>query len=64
MGFIALLFIALGVLSIIKPRTGWYLSVGWKFKSAEPSDLALGMQVLGGIIAVIIGIVMFFMSFS
>lgn len=63
MGFIALIFIAMGILNVIKPRTGWYLSIGWKFKNAEPSDLALGMQVLGGIIAIIIGIVLMFRSF-
>ena len=52
--------LALGALNIFLPELGWYLNVGWKFRDAEPSDAALTMTRVGGIIAVIIGFVFFF----
>lgn len=47
--FVRLIFIALGLVGVINPRLAWYLSDGWKFRDAEPSDTALFMARLGGI---------------
>lgn len=38
----------------------WYMSNGWKFKDAEPSDAALFMGRLGGIIGTILGLIVLF----
>ena len=45
---VGLLLIPVGLFLLISPRTVWYLSHGWRFKNAEPSDLALGLNRLGG----------------
>jgi len=56
MCFMPLLCMIIGVCSIIWPRVMWYLSEGWKFKNVEPSDLALTMTRVGGVLMVILGI--------
>lgn len=55
-----LLLIALGIWGAAAPRSVWYLSYGWRFKDAEPSDAALLAERLGGGIAVFIGIILLF----
>ena len=52
--------IGLGAAEIWRPRLFWFLSDGWKFRSAEPSDLALSIERLGGVITIIIGLVILF----
>lgn len=59
-GFFGILFIALGVFNAWKPEWAWYISKGWQFRDAEPSDAALGMTRFGGIIAIILGVILFF----
>lgn len=54
------LFLAIGLFNAITPRTAWYLSSGWKYKDAEPSDLALGLARAGGIVCCFIGVIMIF----
>ncbi len=39
-------------------RTVWYLSYGWRYKDAQPSDAALVIGRISGIAALVIGIVM------
>ena len=59
--FLGLLVIGLGVVDVIWPQLGWYLSHGWRFKNAEPSELALFFGRLGGIVICLFGLgVMFF----
>lgn len=58
--FAALLVGGLGALNLFKPRLGWYLSEGWKFRDAEPSDLALFLGQAVGFIAMVAGIIMLF----
>lgn len=58
--FIGLLLVALGAFQTASPRTSWYISHGWRYKNAEPSDLALGLGRVGGVIIIIIGIICFF----
>jgi hypothetical protein len=45
----------LGIIGAIFPRASWYMSEGWKFKDAEPSDLVLIMNRVMGIVFTIIG---------
>lgn len=52
--------IGLGVAEAWHPRFFWYLSDGRKFRNAEPSDLALGLGRLGGVITIVIGLVILF----
>ena len=58
--FIILLIIMIivGLIEVIKPEIGWYLSEGWKFKNAEPSDTALLMARIGGVIVIIVALLM------
>ncbi|MFF2885799.1 DUF6199 family natural product biosynthesis protein [Paenibacillus sp. NPDC057967] len=60
-GFILIIF---GVISAVSPQSVWYISVGWKFKDAEPSDAALAMHRITGVIGVIVGIILIVSSCS
>lgn len=61
---VGLLLMAAGALGAISPYSAWYLSTGWKFKDAEPSEAALLMNRLGGIAGVIVGLVVLVSSCS
>ncbi|WP_454189863.1 DUF6199 family natural product biosynthesis protein [Paenibacillus sp. Marseille-Q7038] len=63
-GVVGCLFIIVGLIAAISPYSAWYLSVGWKFKDAEPSDLALGVERIVGIVLVIAGFIMVVSSCS
>lgn len=63
-GVFGCLFIIVGLIAAISPYSAWYLSVGWKFKDAEPSDLALGAERIVGIVLVIAGFIMVLSSCS
>lgn len=54
LGIILILF---GVVYAAFPRAMWFLSYGWHFKNAEPSDLALGIGRAGGVLAAVAGII-------
>ena len=58
---LGLLVIALGIWNLAAPRTAWYLSYGWRFKDAEPSDAALVLGRVGGGAAVCIGLLLCFL---
>ena len=53
-----------GLVSAIAPQVGWHLSEGWKFKAAEPSEMALGLGRAGGVFAIIIGVIALLGGFS
>lgn len=55
-----LLLSAIGIFNAVSPHTAWYLENGWRFKNAEPSDLALGMTRLAGVIFIAVAIIMIF----
>lgn len=57
---LGLILILLGAVHAISPHTMWYLSYGWHFKDAEPSDLALFAERAGGIVAIVAGVVCLF----
>lgn len=56
--FIGLVALAVGIGGAIRPRWAWYLSDGWKFRAAEPSDAALVMAQVGGGVTAIVGLVL------
>lgn len=51
-----LLLLAAGIWLALKPRTAWYMAEGWKFKNAEPSDAALGLYRVSGVVIAVIGV--------
>lgn len=53
----ALLLFALGLFGIVSPRGMWYLSYGWHYKDAEPSDTALTINRVGGVGFIILSII-------
>ena len=53
---LALLLLAVGIFNVAAPRTAWYLEYGWRYKDAEPSDLALAANCIGGVIALVIAV--------
>ncbi len=55
-----LVVIVLGIFTAANPEDAWYWSNGWRFKNAEPSDMALAMSRVGGIVMVIGGIILMF----
>lgn len=55
-----LLLIPLGVLQAVFPQAFWFINHGWKFKDAEPSELALGLGRAGGVLVAIIGLFLLF----
>lgn len=57
---IGLVVIVVGVISVISPETGWYLSHGWRYKDAEPSEAALFFARLGGVVGIIVGLIFMF----
>ena len=52
-----LLLLAAGIWLAIKPQTAWYMAEGWRFKNAEPSDAALGLYRVSGIVIAAMGVV-------
>lgn len=62
--FVGVLALILGVLFAIWPYLGWYLRLGWRLKDAEPSDLALSVDRILGVVLVIIGLVLIVSSCS
>lgn len=53
-----LLLLAVGIFNTASPQTAWYLEHGWRYKNAEPSELALVLNRLGGIAVIIVAIIM------
>ena len=53
---LALLLLPLGIFSLAKPERAWYVSWGWRYKNAEPSDGALLAQRLEGVVLTAAGI--------
>lgn len=62
-GLLAAFFLlAAGALLAITPHTAWMMMYGWRFKDAEPSDMALLTNRVIGVTIIII--VMFFLVAS
>ncbi len=52
------------LVAVFSPRTAWYFQEGWKYKNVEPSDGALIVVRIGGVVGVIGGIVFIIVSQS
>lgn len=57
---IGLVIVVIGAINTLSPETGWYLSSGWKFRDAEPSDAALLWTRVSGIATILIGLFFLF----
>lgn len=57
---LSLFLLAVGIWFISAPRSAWWISKGWYFKNAEPSDLSLIVYRVGGCMLVFGGIISFF----
>lgn len=54
MWFFFFILLAIGLLNTISPETAWDLEYGWKFEDATPSDAALALNRLVGILCLVI----------
>ena len=57
---LSFLLLLAGLFAAIFPYTAWYISYGWRYKDAEPSDIALFFERIGGIVLIIVGILFLF----
>ncbi len=55
-----LILLTIGAISALSPETGWHMSIGWRFRDAEPSDAALVWQRIGGIVMIVIAFIILF----
>lgn len=62
--FVGFLLLVGGVFSAAFPYAAWYGSIGWKIRDAEPSEAALAMNRVGGVVAVVIGLIVMVSSCS
>ncbi len=60
-GVAAFLLFVIGLFHLIAPETAWYLQHGWIYKNAEPSDAILLCNRIGGVAAILFGVVVFFL---
>ncbi|WP_342476434.1 DUF6199 family natural product biosynthesis protein [Paenibacillus sp. FSL H7-0350] len=63
-GFLGAVIITIGLVIAIWPKIAWYLRLGWRFKNAEPSGLALGAERVTGVVLVIAGFILIVSSCS
>ena len=54
------IFILRGIFTLVAPEAACFLTRGWQFKDAEPSDAALIMTRIGGGVEILIGLVLLF----
>lgn len=57
---LGILLVIFGIFEAAFPQVSWWLSHSWRYKNAEPSDLALGLGRAVGVIMIIVGIICFF----
>lgn len=57
---VGLVLIIVGFVNVLSPKSGWYLSHGWRYKDAEPSEAALFFARLGGVVGIIVGLIFMF----
>lgn len=56
--FFGLVIAAFGYWSFKYPESSWQFGKRWQFKNAEPTEIALGMTVFGGVVGIVFGIIM------
>ena len=57
--FIFILLI-IGFWNLISPYSSWYISYGWKYKNAEPSNIAINLTRTIGILIILLTVVFIF----
>ena len=60
--FLAVFLIIFGIINFLFPRLSWRLKLGWRAKDSEPSDAVLIITRIIGIVAIIIGVYLLFVS--
>lgn len=55
--FFAILLIAVGVVSTIRPQVFWYLRIGRKVPGVQPSGLYLWVLRIGGLLVIVLGVI-------
>lgn len=54
--------VAVGIFNLVSPYSAWYLEYGWRYKNAEPSDLALQVCRVSGGVAILAAIILLCIS--
>lgn len=54
---LAVLLLAVGAFLTVTPKTAWLLEYGWHYKNAEPSDLALAVNRIVGVLLIFAGVI-------
>lgn len=60
---LAVLLLGCGAWNLFAPRAAWWLAWGWRYKNAEPSDPALMLYRILGIVLLLAGILCLAASF-
>jgi hypothetical protein len=63
-GLIGLIVVLLGFAGLLAPRAMWWLEIGWKLQDAEPSELALILNRVMGVVCIIVGLMILFGNFN
>ena len=54
---VGIILLLIGIVYAVWPQKLWFISWGWRYKNAEPSDLAIGVFRVAGVIIGIIGLI-------
>ena len=54
---VGIILLLIGAVYAVWPKKLWFISWGWRYKNAEPSDLAIGVFRVVGVIVGIIGLI-------
>ena len=55
---VIILLLGGGAFELLSPRTAWYLEYGWRYKDAQPSEMALWLNRAGGVLLLFIAVVL------
>lgn len=55
---LGIFLITLGILNVAFPRWFWNIQYGWRYKNTEPTETAINIQRLGGIVAIVVGFIL------
>lgn len=54
---LAFVLMALGAWNLLAPKSAWWISRGWWYRNAQPSDLALGFYRVTGVLLLGAGLI-------
>lgn len=52
-----ILVVLIGGVIVFFPKAVWYIKSGWRYKDAEPSEVAIIVHRLSGVVAIVAGLV-------